>query len=131
MEKDMKIKKLGMIVAAMSISLLLPAMASADNFKIVNSTSNELSFGINHTCSSEFGSIPAHSNKTIPEANFYAACKQSPHNCVAKVYVDDNCSGKHVATVVFDTDGGLKEVLKTGGYAYTWNRYNMMITERV
>jgi hypothetical protein len=122
-------KKLGMIAAVVT-GLLMSTLASADNFKIVNSTSNELSFSINHTCSNEFGSIPAHSNKTIPEANFYSACKDNQHFCVAKVYVDDNCSGKHVATVVFDIDGGLREVLKPGAYSYTWNRYNMMINER-
>jgi hypothetical protein len=123
-------KKSGMIAAVVT-GLLMSTLASADNFKIVNSTNNEFSFGINNICSSEFGSIPAHSNKTIPEANFYSACNSNPHHCVAKIYVDDNCSGKHVATVMFDIDAGLREVLKGGSYAYTWNLYNMMITERV
>jgi hypothetical protein len=98
----MKIKKLGMIAYAIVGAglFLLSTIASADNFKMVNSTNNELSFSINHACSGEFGSVEAHSNKTIPEANFYSACKQNPHFCVAKIYTDDNCSGKHVATVV-------------------------------
>jgi hypothetical protein len=126
----MKIKTSGMIASVVT-GLLMSTLASADNFKIVNNTNSEFSFSINHACSSEFGSIPAHSSKTIAEANFYSACKGSEHFCVAKIYSDNNCSGKHAATVAFDIDGGLREVLKSGHYAYTWNRYNMMITERL
>ncbi len=124
--KEKVMKKLGMLVTLLSLSVA----AYADDFKIVNSTNNEFSFKINHVCSSEFGSIPAHSNKTVTMTNFQKACAHNLHDCVAKIYVDNNCSGKHVATVSLDTDFGLHEVLKDGGYSYTWTRYGMMIAER-
>ena len=128
----MKSIKSGIVAAVMSASLLtLPALAQADNFKIINSTHSELSFSINNNCENEFSSIPAHSNTIISDKDFKNACKHDLHNCIAEIYTDNYCSGEHVATVVLDTDGGLKQVLKGGPYSYTWRPFNMMITEKV
>jgi hypothetical protein len=113
-----------------SISLMAISTYANAAFRIDNGTKNDLSFAINNTCSAEFGTIMAHDHSLISEDKFFTACKDSPHACVAKIYKGAACSGKHEATVVLDIDGGLKTVLKAGSYMYTWNIYNLLISER-
>ncbi len=124
----MKSKLIVKIITGASL-LMLATYANAA-FRIDNGTKKDLSFARNNICSMEFGTIMANDHSLISEDKFFTACKDNPHTCVAEMYTGTACSGKHVATVMFDIDFGLKQVMKTGPYMYTWNQYHLLISDR-
>ncbi len=124
-----KVKTLASALMGATI-LATPAFANT-GLQIVNATHNTLSFVINESCSTEFGAIDSHSNKTISEADFHKACKLNQHFCMAKIYATADCSGNRVAALAFDSDIGVKEVLDSGSYAYTWAPNKLWIGDRL
>ena len=92
----------------------LSTLASADDLKISNDSKYDLSFSINNSCSKEFADVDNHSVKVISEANFKKACAYNSTDCRVKVYDAAACTGKQVATVVFDTSYGVQGLYPSG-----------------
>jgi hypothetical protein len=117
-------KKLGAFCALlMSTSLLaLPITARAD-LTIVNNTDQDSTSIVNGgACSTilgEIGITRAHSSNTLDYIIMRIACGMHPNDCVADVYMTDNCSGPKVATVTMDINKGISTIQETGAYSLT------------
>jgi hypothetical protein len=116
-----------------NISLLLigscligfSTFANAGDLKISNDSKYELSFGINKVCSTEFGTVDAASITVIPAASLAKACAYNLTSCETKVYDAPSCSGKQVATIIFDTTGWGVESIIPSGITVKGNGFNL------
>ncbi|MBV9575565.1 MAG: hypothetical protein JO149_02955, partial [Gammaproteobacteria bacterium] len=111
-------KKFFSNVLVISISSL-PFLADAGNYAstdltIVNNTKNYSTSVINNgPCSTILGDIGVtkpNSTSIVPSDEVKFACTLNESNCAADVYMTNNCSGPKIATVIFDTDAGIKSV---------------------
>lgn len=105
----MKKIAISLILAGLS---MVPFCAQASDLIISNNTDFTSTSVINHgLCSSflkEAGIVKAHEqNHHVPESKVKLACTIFQSNCVADVYLTDNCTGPVIATVTFDTSKGI------------------------
>ena len=94
---------------------------------IIYNNTNEASTCRTHMgCSTDLmgaeGVTPAHSLKEFSDAKIRIACKDRLENCVAEVYMTNNCTGPVVASATFALKSGLKgDVVQVPGTNYVVN----------
>lgn len=114
----MSIKKKLLIVVVSMIALPFQAFAGdliANNRTDYDSTT-VTNGAVCSTILGEAGIARAHTEgNRIPERKVKLACGLHKHDCVASVKMTANCSGRTVATVVFDTDKGIISITPTAG----------------
>jgi hypothetical protein len=65
---------------------------------------------------------------TIDSFVIWYACYSNPHNCKADVYMTNNCTGPKVATVLFDTDTGIKSItMLSNQYAFIGSGFSVTL----
>ena len=108
-----------LISSLLGIGLLsVSVFANAGVLTVNNQSSTDLSFKVEHQCSSEFGNINAKSAKSVSENDLQNAC--NPHtdvseHCHVKVYAKPNCSGTHIESIELSTKDGI--FLLEGGHS--------------
>jgi len=116
--------KLISVLAAISAGCL-PLAAQASALTVVNNTDHDSTTVTNgFMCSSKLpggnGITRAHTTNVISENTINIACLRNKENCKADVYMSNNCSGPIVATVIFSTKSGIKDVaMKSNTYHIT------------
>lgn len=109
---------------AISISGMSILAHGANSLTIVNNTAQDSTAIINNGgCSAsvlgEKGITRAGKQNTIDSFIIWYACYASPANCKADVYMTSNCTGEKIATVVFDTNTGIKSIsMLSNDYAF-------------
>lgn len=100
-----------------SLCFVSVSMLAHADLQITNNTNHASTAVINHgDCSSillgSAGITEAHKSTRVSDWGLWWACKDSPHDCIADVYMTTDCaaSGTKVATVLFDTIAGIQSV---------------------
>lgn len=88
---------------------------AAHDLTTINDTDFYSTAYINHrSCSSSIpggeGITPPHGKKTVSGFLVGLACMGNSSNCNADIYLDDDCHGKPIATVILDTSTGVKSI---------------------
>lgn len=112
------------------LSILILSMQANADYAVYNNTKTDISFVINQACSQEFGTIQPRDHRILSHHQFFMACEKTPHDCIAQIVRGANCDGKFAATVMFDTDFGLKRILNSGVYVFTWDLDNLYIKDK-
>jgi len=125
-----KIKKMG-LTALLFISANI---AFADDLTTHNCTDYPSTAVINSGgCSGDLpggiGVTPAHKSHSVPEAIVKYICKYGdPDNCIADVYLSDDCTGPIIGTVIFSTTTGIKSVdMKDANYQILGSSFDITI----
>lgn len=125
-----KILSAGLFVGISSLPLFA---YGANALTIKNNTGQDSTAVINNGgCSAnlmgEAGITRAHQERTIESFYVWYACYANPHNCKADVYMTSDCSGPRIATVLFDTDTGIKNIsMLSNNYAFIGNGFRVEI----
>jgi len=113
----MKITNLASIaVAALSIATTAVYANTTGKYDITianNSNAAATAFAGNSPCSNAAGKkgiIQPHSQVTVPGFAIGMYCTA---DCVAKVYMSENCTGKSIASVVVNIKEGIKSIQNT------------------
>ena len=108
----MKFSKLRLI--SFTLACAASMVAHAEAVTIVNNTNRDSTSIINNgSCSTVLGSsgiTRAHTTNVVPEMKMKLACIRNSKNCIADVYMTDNCTGNKIATAVFDVSTGMKSI---------------------
>lgn len=101
------------------------SVAFAKELKIINNTNEASTCRTAKGCSTDLlgmvGITPAHDNRTYSDAKIRIACKDQLENCVADVYMTNNCTGPVVASAAFALHSGLISITPKAGNNYTVN----------
>jgi hypothetical protein len=108
-----KSSKLSIIAA--SVCMLMPVVSSAADLKITNNTDAPSTSVINGGFCSKYmpngtGVTQPHSTNVVPDKVVKGACWLNERNCVADVYMTDDCSGPIVAKVSLNAFAGINSV---------------------
>jgi hypothetical protein len=125
-------------LVAMSMSSI-SMMAYAGDLHLINNTNFDSTSIINSgMCSSSLlgnnGITKAHGTNTVADSMVKMACLKISDpkglNCTADVYMNKNCSGKKVATVVLDVSTGVKKVtVHSSEYKITASGFNIQMDQ--
>jgi hypothetical protein len=114
-----KLSAIGALLMSTTL-IALPITARAD-LTIVNNTDYDSTSVVNGgACSTilgQAGITKAHSSNTLDYILMRIACGMHPSDCVAEVYMTDNCSGPVVATVTMDIDNGISNIQESGAFS--------------
>jgi hypothetical protein len=100
----------GAVIAALAFQAHAGNLV-ADNFTNFDSTTVTNS-NICSTILGQAGIARAHTvGNIISDAQVKRACGRHKHDCVAEVHMTANCKGRTVATVKFDVDTGIYEIV--------------------
>lgn len=127
----MKLKK---IALTMSISLFaLPLLTYANDFKITNHTSQELSFSINQTCADTLTTVKANDTDILYETQLTDVCKNNLSDCELAVHNAAHCYGKKIALLSLDIHSGIKKitVLPQANYSFTGSGFYITVVEPI
>lgn len=98
------------------------SLAFAKELKIINNTSEASTCKTAKGCSTDLlgvvGITPAHDSRTYSAAKIRIACKDHLDNCVADVYMTNNCTGPVIASAAFGLDAGLISITPKAGNNY-------------
>lgn len=117
-------KQLIMKSAAIIGLSCLSTIAAAGNLIITNNTDEPSTTVTNGKCSTQWlgegGITKPHEKRELKETQLRVACgKDHLDNCVADVYMTNNCTGPVIATVTLDTKkDGIKNVVVIPGGKY-------------
>ena len=114
----------------LTIATSLPLIASANSLWITNNTSHDSTSVINGKCTSSLpGGIRRHnSTNQIRETLMKIACYPRLEDCVAQVYMTNNCTGPIITTAHFSITKGILSVAEPqGGYKITWAPFKITI----
>jgi len=104
-------KNIAYVVALLAMGTMVNAAQAAD-LTISNQTQHDSTCVINDgACSTilgESGVTHPHQTNVISSNKIKFACLLNRSNCKADVYMTANCTGPKIATVIFDTNSGIK-----------------------
>ena len=102
---------------------------------VIHNETNQFSTSIiNHgSCSTDIlgddGVTPPNTTKTIPDWQINIACYPDYENCIADVYMTNNCSGKLITTVTFSATTGIKNATKpVDGYDIKYSGFSVTLS---
>lgn len=98
-----------------ALCMALPIQAEAGALTIHNRTAfDSTSITNNASCSSllgETGITRAGQDKVVSDTLIRTACMLKRHPCKSDVYMTANCTGRKIATVLFDVDTGIVSIV--------------------
>lgn len=120
------------IAAILAISSFIATSAFADDFKVSNQSSYDLSFQVNGVCSQEFGKVYSHDIKNIAEATFINACKSNTEPCEVKVFGADSCQGDALIMVQYYMKDNFVSLHQYSSDIHSGvSGYNLFLSDRV
>jgi len=136
----MLVKK-SIITSLLAISVTsLPVLAQAGDLDVSNNTdeysTTYILNPIGKVCSStalgdDGITKPRQQNHIISEGKLNLACFADKTNCVAEVYMTNDCSGDKVATVTFDTSTGVKSIsMSSNKYVISGSGFKLQMDYR-
>ena len=104
----------------------LTCHANANELKITNHIDKPVSFLISNHCASGMSVMPG-MDKVISYPEFVKTCTVNPIRCVANVYDTEDCHGKQLAVVYFDTRIGVRGVENMSNYHFDYSLFRLSI----
>ena len=100
---------------ALMVSGIGSVACAAHDLTTINNTDFSSTAYINHrSCSSSIpggdGVTAPHSTKTIAGFLVGLACLGNSSSCSADIFLDNDCKGTPIATVILDTNSGVKSI---------------------
>lgn len=116
------------LVSLLGLGLCLPVIASASTLVIDNHSTRDSTLkvtnGTNTACSSKLltnGVTKANNGHTeVSEGNMNMLCGANKDNCLADIYMTNDCSGPVIAKAKFSTTRGIQDLKEQGDTPFTF-----------